>query len=63
MVYTLICEPLDNPLLASSFLTLFVHEVGRGRFRNGMSQSLETWQLSDHFRKAQKKGAGYSGSP
>ena len=28
VVYTLICEPLDNPLLASSFLTLFVHEVG-----------------------------------
>eukprot|EP00439_Symbiodinium_sp_Y106_P063473 s1736_g9.t2 len=27
VVYTLICEPLDNPLLASSFLTLFVHEL------------------------------------
>eukprot|EP00933_Yihiella_yeosuensis_P008486 TRINITY_DN11395_c0_g1_i1.p1 TRINITY_DN11395_c0_g1~~TRINITY_DN11395_c0_g1_i1.p1 ORF type:complete len:205 (-),score=9.93 TRINITY_DN11395_c0_g1_i1:137-751(-) len=27
VVYTLICEPLDNPLLASNFLTLFVHEL------------------------------------
>merc|ERR1719284_2358230 len=27
VVYTLVCEPLDNPLLASNFLTLFVHEV------------------------------------
>ena len=27
VVYTLICEPLDNPLLASNFLTLFVHEA------------------------------------
>eukprot|EP00930_Biecheleria_cincta_P097182 TRINITY_DN88901_c0_g1_i1.p1 TRINITY_DN88901_c0_g1~~TRINITY_DN88901_c0_g1_i1.p1 ORF type:complete len:215 (-),score=48.71 TRINITY_DN88901_c0_g1_i1:74-688(-) len=27
VVYTLVCEPLDNPLLASNFLTLFVHEL------------------------------------
>merc|ERR1712061_805861 len=27
IVYTLVCEPLDNPLLASSFLTLFGHEL------------------------------------
>lgn len=27
VVYTLVCDPLDNPLLASNFLTLFVHEL------------------------------------
>eukprot|EP00927_Polykrikos_kofoidii_P044997 TRINITY_DN38859_c0_g1_i1.p1 TRINITY_DN38859_c0_g1~~TRINITY_DN38859_c0_g1_i1.p1 ORF type:complete len:201 (-),score=29.73 TRINITY_DN38859_c0_g1_i1:30-632(-) len=36
VVYTLICEPLDNPLLASNFLTLFVHEL-KDHFRKGGS--------------------------
>lgn len=34
VVYTLICEPLDNPLLASNFLTHFVHELN-DHFRKG----------------------------
>jgi len=34
VVYTLVCEPLDNPLLASNFLTLFVHELN-DHFRKG----------------------------
>merc|ERR1719433_735527 len=36
VVYTLICEPLDNPLLASNFLTLFVNELN-DHFRKGGS--------------------------
>merc|ERR1719446_1049256 len=36
VVYTLVCEPLDNPLLASNFLTLFVHELN-DHFRKGGS--------------------------
>mmetsp|Transcript_16034 Transcript_16034/g.37821 ORF Transcript_16034/g.37821 Transcript_16034/m.37821 type:complete len:201 (-) Transcript_16034:77-679(-) len=34
VVYTLVCEPLDNPLLASNFLTLFIHELN-DHFRKG----------------------------
>uniref|UniRef100_A0A7S2KS53 Uncharacterized protein n=1 Tax=Zooxanthella nutricula TaxID=1333877 RepID=A0A7S2KS53_9DINO len=36
VVYTLVCEPLDNPLLASNFLTLFIHELN-DHFRKGGS--------------------------
>mmetsp|Transcript_110992 Transcript_110992/g.312936 ORF Transcript_110992/g.312936 Transcript_110992/m.312936 type:complete len:201 (-) Transcript_110992:80-682(-) len=36
VVYTLVCDPLDNPLLASNFLTLFVREL-RDHFRKGGS--------------------------
>mmetsp|Transcript_81192 Transcript_81192/g.251991 ORF Transcript_81192/g.251991 Transcript_81192/m.251991 type:complete len:201 (-) Transcript_81192:52-654(-) len=36
VVYTLVCEPLDNPLLASNFLTLFVNELN-DHFRKGGS--------------------------
>lgn len=36
VVYTLVCEPLDNPLLASNFLTLFVSELN-DHFRKGGS--------------------------
>eukprot|EP00425_Heterocapsa_triquetra_P028092 CAMPEP_0195115676 /NCGR_PEP_ID=MMETSP0448-20130528/109734_1 /TAXON_ID=66468 /ORGANISM="Heterocapsa triquestra, Strain CCMP 448" /LENGTH=162 /DNA_ID=CAMNT_0040152799 /DNA_START=101 /DNA_END=589 /DNA_ORIENTATION=- len=36
VVYTLVCEPLDNPLLASNFLTMFVHELN-DHFRKGGS--------------------------
>mmetsp|Transcript_152005 Transcript_152005/g.264901 ORF Transcript_152005/g.264901 Transcript_152005/m.264901 type:complete len:201 (+) Transcript_152005:160-762(+) len=34
VVYTLVCEPLDNPLLATNFLTLFIHELNE-HFRKG----------------------------
>merc|ERR1711881_434359 len=34
VVHTLVCEPLDNPLLASNFLTLFIHELN-DHFRKG----------------------------
>mmetsp|Transcript_58512 Transcript_58512/g.164035 ORF Transcript_58512/g.164035 Transcript_58512/m.164035 type:complete len:201 (-) Transcript_58512:266-868(-) len=36
VVYTLVCEPLDNALLASNFLTLFIHELN-DHFRKGGS--------------------------
>mmetsp|Transcript_1676 Transcript_1676/g.3494 ORF Transcript_1676/g.3494 Transcript_1676/m.3494 type:complete len:196 (-) Transcript_1676:298-885(-) len=36
VVYTLVCEPLDNPLLASNFLTYFVAELS-DQFRKGSS--------------------------
>lgn len=34
VAYTLVCEPLDNPLLATNFLTLFIHEL-QEHFRKG----------------------------
>eukprot|EP00421_Protoceratium_reticulatum_P023016 CAMPEP_0168385508 /NCGR_PEP_ID=MMETSP0228-20121227/14956_1 /TAXON_ID=133427 /ORGANISM="Protoceratium reticulatum, Strain CCCM 535 (=CCMP 1889)" /LENGTH=171 /DNA_ID=CAMNT_0008398695 /DNA_START=192 /DNA_END=704 /DNA_ORIENTATION=+ len=34
VVYTLVCEPLDNPLLASNFLTLFISKLN-DHFRKG----------------------------
>ncbi|CAE8662670.1 unnamed protein product, partial [Polarella glacialis] len=41
VVYTLICEPLDNPLLASNFLTLFVHELS-DHFRKALVEEVSS---------------------
>lgn len=41
VVHTLVCEPLDNTLLASNFLTLFVHELN-DHVRKGGSVVEET---------------------
>mmetsp|Transcript_64530 Transcript_64530/g.189207 ORF Transcript_64530/g.189207 Transcript_64530/m.189207 type:complete len:201 (+) Transcript_64530:60-662(+) len=46
VVYTLVCEPLDNPLLATNFLTLFVHELN-DHFRKGGSMTEEVASRPD----------------
>ena len=55
VVYTLICEPLDNPLLASNFLTLFVHELS-DHFRKARL----TEKASAHPRTACKRSEAAS---
>merc|ERR1719473_2113694 len=41
VAYTLVCEPLDNPLLATNFLTLFIHELHE-HFRKRAGGALRT---------------------